>query len=92
MRLARLSERSGVSAATIKYYLREGLLPPGRQVNATTAEYESGPCHAPSLGGGADVGGGIRPVHHEVVTAADHRPTDPTPESRPGSRRLTWNA
>ncbi|MFE3166476.1 MerR family transcriptional regulator [Streptomyces sp. NPDC059224] len=40
MRLARLSERSGVSAATIKYYLREGLLPPGRQVNATTAEYD----------------------------------------------------
>ncbi|MFE1434088.1 MerR family transcriptional regulator [Streptomyces griseoaurantiacus] len=40
MRLAELSERSGVSTATIKYYLREGLLPPGRQVNATTAEYE----------------------------------------------------
>ncbi|MEU9241032.1 MerR family transcriptional regulator [Streptomyces shenzhenensis] len=40
MRLAQLSERSGVSAATIKYYLREGLLPPGRQVNTTTAEYD----------------------------------------------------
>ncbi|MFI2434940.1 MerR family transcriptional regulator [Streptomyces sp. NPDC018693] len=39
MRLAELSERSGVSAATIKYYLRAGLLPPGRQVNRTTAEY-----------------------------------------------------
>ncbi|MCT7353950.1 MerR family transcriptional regulator [Streptomyces sp. 15-116A] len=39
MRLAELSERSGVSTATIKYYLREGLLPPGRRVNATTAEY-----------------------------------------------------
>ena len=35
MRLAELSERSGVPTATIKYYLREGLLPPGRQVNAT---------------------------------------------------------
>ncbi|GGR16284.1 MerR family transcriptional regulator [Streptomyces aurantiogriseus] len=42
MRLADLSERSGVSTATIKYYLREGLLPPGRQVNATTAEYDEG--------------------------------------------------
>ncbi|MEV6178188.1 MerR family transcriptional regulator [Streptomyces sp. NPDC052015] len=42
MRLAELSERSGVSTATIKYYLREGLLPPGRQVNATTAEYDEG--------------------------------------------------
>ncbi|MFC1437711.1 MerR family transcriptional regulator [Streptacidiphilus sp. N1-10] len=40
MRLAELSERSGVSAATIKYYLREGLLPPGRQVNARTSEYD----------------------------------------------------
>ncbi|MGW2720930.1 MerR family transcriptional regulator [Streptomyces sp. NPDC001492] len=40
MRLAELSERSGVSTATIKYYLREGLLPPGRQINATTAEYD----------------------------------------------------
>ncbi|MFE0799792.1 MerR family transcriptional regulator [Streptomyces sp. NPDC058812] len=41
MRLAELSKRSGVSTATIKYYLREGLLPPGRQVNATTAEYDA---------------------------------------------------
>ncbi|MFJ6917709.1 MerR family transcriptional regulator [Streptomyces sp. NPDC101133] len=40
MRLADLSNRSGVSTATIKYYLREGLLPPGRQLNATTAEYD----------------------------------------------------
>lgn len=40
MRLAELSERSGVSTATIKYYLREGLLPPGRRLNATTAEYD----------------------------------------------------
>ncbi|MEU2227703.1 MULTISPECIES: MerR family transcriptional regulator [unclassified Streptomyces] len=40
MRLAELSGRSGVSTATIKYYLREGLLPPGRQVNTTTAEYD----------------------------------------------------
>ncbi|MEU5144933.1 MerR family transcriptional regulator [Streptomyces sp. NPDC021139] len=40
MRLAELSDRSGVSTATIKYYLREGLLPPGRQINATTAEYD----------------------------------------------------
>ncbi|MFA7764041.1 MerR family transcriptional regulator [Streptomyces sp. NRRL S-448] len=42
MRLAELSERSGVSIATIKYYLREGLLPPGRRVSATTADYDEG--------------------------------------------------
>ncbi|MEU4153706.1 MerR family transcriptional regulator [Streptomyces sp. NPDC026659] len=40
MRLAELSERSGVSTATIKYYLREGLLPAGRRVTATQAEYD----------------------------------------------------
>ncbi|MEU5596159.1 MerR family transcriptional regulator [Streptomyces sp. NPDC020298] len=40
MRLAELSRRSGVSTATIKYYLREGLLPAGRQINTTTAEYD----------------------------------------------------
>ncbi|WP_327281838.1 MULTISPECIES: MerR family transcriptional regulator [unclassified Streptomyces] len=42
MRLAELSERSGVSTATVKYYLREGLLPPGRRVSATTADYDDG--------------------------------------------------
>ncbi|ELP61468.1 MerR family transcriptional regulator [Streptomyces turgidiscabies] len=42
MRLAELSEHSGVSTATIKYYLREGLLAPGRQINTTTAEYDEG--------------------------------------------------
>ncbi|MEU7259285.1 MerR family transcriptional regulator [Streptomyces rimosus] len=39
MRLAELSERSGVPTATIKYYLRERLLPPGERITATTAEY-----------------------------------------------------
>ncbi|RBM04982.1 MerR family transcriptional regulator [Streptomyces sp. PT12] len=40
MRLAELSRRSGVSPATIKYYLREGLLPAGARVSATQAEYD----------------------------------------------------
>ncbi|MEU5577421.1 MerR family transcriptional regulator [Streptomyces huasconensis] len=40
MRLAELSRRSGIPTATIKYYLREGLLPPGRRVTATQAEYD----------------------------------------------------
>ncbi|MDT0309223.1 MerR family transcriptional regulator [Streptomyces sp. DSM 44917] len=42
MRLAELSERSGVSAASIKHYLREGLLPPGRRVGTTTSDYDEG--------------------------------------------------
>ncbi|MFG2218357.1 MerR family transcriptional regulator [Streptomyces sp. NPDC087769] len=40
MRLSELSEQSGVKTATIKYYLREGLLHPGHRVTATQAEYD----------------------------------------------------
>ncbi|MER7183434.1 MerR family transcriptional regulator [Streptomyces hyaluromycini] len=40
MRMSELSRRSGVSVTTIKYYLREGLLPTGRQTAATQAEYD----------------------------------------------------
>ncbi|MET3933154.1 MerR family transcriptional regulator [Arthrobacter sp. OAP107] len=39
MQLKELSERTGVSPASIKFYLREGLLPAGRSVHATRAEY-----------------------------------------------------
>nr|WP_031073066.1 MerR family transcriptional regulator [Streptomyces sp. NRRL WC-3742] len=40
MRMSELSRRSGVPTATIKYYLREGLLPPGRAIATTQAEYD----------------------------------------------------
>lgn len=39
MQLKELSARSGTSAASIKYYLREGLLQAGTVVTATRAEY-----------------------------------------------------
>jgi DNA-binding transcriptional MerR regulator len=39
MKMSELSERSGVPVATLKYYLREGLLPAGESVAATRAEY-----------------------------------------------------
>ncbi|WP_329406839.1 MerR family transcriptional regulator [Streptomyces sp. NBC_00704] len=45
MRISELSRRSGVSVTTIKYYLREGLLPPGRQTSATQAEYDDQHLH-----------------------------------------------
>ena len=41
LQLRELSERTGVSPASIKYYLREGLLPPGQAVTATRARYSS---------------------------------------------------
>lgn len=40
MRISELSSRSGVSIATIKYYIREGLLPAGRPVAANQADYD----------------------------------------------------
>ena len=40
MRMAELSRRSGVPTGTIKYYLREGLVPPGQTTARNQAEYD----------------------------------------------------
>ncbi len=40
MRIAELSDRSGVPVPTIKYYLREGLLPAGEAVRTNQARYD----------------------------------------------------
>lgn len=40
MKLAELSRQSRISAATIKYYLREGMLQPGTKVRARLSEYD----------------------------------------------------
>ena len=39
MRISELSEQTGVPVPTIKYYLREGLLPEGERTSATQAVY-----------------------------------------------------
>lgn len=39
MRISELSRRTGVPVATIKFYLREGLLPEGVRTSATQAQY-----------------------------------------------------
>ncbi|MDO3649185.1 MerR family transcriptional regulator [Nocardia mangyaensis] len=39
MRISELSERSGIAVATIKYYLREGLLPAGERTGPNQASY-----------------------------------------------------
>lgn len=39
MRISELSRRAGVPVGTIKYYLREGLVPPGELTSATQARY-----------------------------------------------------
>ena len=40
MRISELAERSGVPLATVKYYLREGVLHEGRLTSATQARYD----------------------------------------------------
>lgn len=45
MRMSELVERSGVPLASIKYYLREGLLEPGAAISATRAEYDETHLH-----------------------------------------------
>ncbi|MFC0672470.1 MerR family transcriptional regulator [Brachybacterium hainanense] len=47
MLLQELSRRSGVSTASIKFYRREGLLPPGERITATRSDY--GPHHLDRL-------------------------------------------
>jgi DNA-binding transcriptional MerR regulator len=39
VRISELVERTGVPLATVKFYLREGMLPPGTAVTATRSEY-----------------------------------------------------
>jgi DNA-binding transcriptional MerR regulator len=41
MRMAELSAASGVPVATVKYYLREGLLPPGERTSPNQARYSA---------------------------------------------------
>src|SRR5579875_3787618 len=45
MRVGELSRRSGVSVASIKYYLREGLLPPGERTSPNQASYDEAHVH-----------------------------------------------
>jgi DNA-binding transcriptional MerR regulator len=40
MRISELSDRSGLTVQTIKFYLREGLLPKGTATSATRADYD----------------------------------------------------
>jgi DNA-binding transcriptional MerR regulator len=75
MRLAELCAETGVPPATVKYYLREGLLPAGERRSATRAEY--GPAHVERLRliralverGGVTIDGVRR-----IVRAIEHPP------------------
>jgi DNA-binding transcriptional MerR regulator len=72
MRMAELSSTSGIPVATIKYYLREGLLPAGERQGPNQSLY--GPEHLRRLRvirGLLDVGGLSIAAAHRVIDAID---------------------
>jgi DNA-binding transcriptional MerR regulator len=96
MRMAELSRRSGVSVPTIKYYLREGLLPTGVVSSPNQADYDDGHLRRLRLIRAlVDVGGLSVAAAREVLGAVDdpnvighhllgvaHRAVMPTGRSR----------
>ncbi len=72
MRIKELSQRSGVSAPTIKYYLREGLLPAGELTSPNQASYDEAHLRRLRLIRAlVDVGGLTVAAVREVLAAAD---------------------
>lgn len=74
MRMAELSAESGVQIATIKYYLREGLLPPGLRTSPNQAQYDQSHVRRLKLVRALlDVGGLSIAVAREVLDGIDTR-------------------
>lgn len=72
MRVKELSSRSGVSVPTIKYYLREGLLPPGELISRNQANYDDAHLRRLRLIRALiDIGGLTIAAVKEVLAAAD---------------------
>lgn len=72
MRMATLSERSGIPVATVKYYLREGILHAGVRTSQTQSEYDD--THVRRLGmirALIDVGGLSVARTAEVIAAME---------------------
>lgn len=77
MRMAELSRESGVTVATIKYYLREGLLHPGTLTSPNQAHYDETHVRRLRLVRALlDVGGLSIASARDVLAAIDSR--DPT--------------
>jgi DNA-binding transcriptional MerR regulator len=72
MRIAELSSRSGTSIPSIKFYLRERLLPPGEAIGRNRTEYDEGHLHRLRLIRALiDVGRVSVANAREVLTAVD---------------------
>ncbi|MFJ9813382.1 MerR family transcriptional regulator [Streptomyces sp. NPDC101158] len=72
MRIAELSRTSSASSATIKYYIREGLLPPGQLTSSNQARYTADHVHRLRLIRALlDLGGLTISRVREIVAALD---------------------
>ncbi|WP_275465420.1 MerR family transcriptional regulator [Streptomyces noursei] len=90
MRIGELSRETGVAVPTIKFYVREGLLPAGRLTSPNQASYDEGHVRRLRLIRGLiDVGGLSVATVREVLTAVDapggsvHDAITPVPIGRP---------
>lgn len=102
MWMAELSARSGISIATIKYYLREGLVPPGQATGATRTRYDDSHVRRLRLIRALTDVAGLRldtvrqvlegidtaPSWHEAVGSAHTRLDAPDDAERPSERAL----
>lgn len=76
MRVSALAERTGVPVATIKYYLREGLLPPGVPTSRTQAVYDESHVERVRLVRALTGSAGLSlAAVHEVLAALDDPPS-----------------
>lgn len=76
MRMSALSERTGVAVATLKYYLREGLLPAGTATARTQALYDDSHVERVRLIRALTESAGLSLAEvHAVLAALDHPPT-----------------
>ena len=77
MKMSELSERSGTTVATLKYYLREGLVPAGESLGATRADYSEAHLQRVRL---------VRALIDAGVSVAQSRRVVQTLDSPPTSR------
>ncbi|MFF5788551.1 MerR family transcriptional regulator [Streptomyces sp. NPDC012693] len=84
MRIAELSRASGASTATIKYYIREGLLPAGRPTSGNQARYTEEHVHRLRLVRALlNLGGLTISKIRDIVTVMDN------PDGRADLRAMT---
>ncbi|WP_265447572.1 MerR family transcriptional regulator [Flexivirga meconopsidis] len=76
MRISQLSHETGVAVATLKFYLREGLLHPGQQTSRTQAMYDESHAERVRLIRALSEAGGLSLARvRQVLDALDDPPT-----------------